>query len=105
MGPIGMLYYSHMQVYFYVYTDSLIRFEVLCMYVVYGISLYTQQETATQEQSLLKTRESQLEDKVKTLEAMKSELETESETLQKQLEKASPSDTDELTKVPALALP
>ena len=75
------------------------------MYVVYDISLYTQQETATLEQSLLKTRESQLEDKVKTLEAMKLELETENETLQKQLEKVSPSDTDELTKVHALALP
>ena len=75
------------------------------MYVVYDISLYTQQETATLEQSLLKTRESQLEDKVKTLEAMKLELETENETLQKQLEKVSPSDTDELTKVRALALP
>ena len=75
------------------------------MYVVYGISLYTQQESATCEQSLLKTRESQLEDKVKTLEAVKSELETENETLQKQLEKATPSDTDELTKVRSLALP
>ena len=78
------------------------------MYVVYGISLYTQQETATCEQSLLKTRELQLEDKVNTLEALKSELETEIETLQKQmmqLEKVSPSDTDELTKViRALAL-
>ena len=78
------------------------------MYVVCGIALCTQQETATREQSQLKTKELQLEDKVKTLEAMKSELETEIETLQKQmmqLEKVSPSDTDELTKVPALALP
>ena len=69
------------------------------MYVVYSISLYTQQETATQEQSLLKSRESHLVEKVNTLEAMKSELETESETLQKQLEKVSPSDSDELIKV------
>ena len=56
----------------------------------------------------MKTRESQLEDKVNTLEAMKSELETEIETLQKQmmqLEKVSPSDTNQLTKVCALALP
>ena len=57
----------------------------MCMYVVYGIFLYTQQGTATQEQSLFKARESQLKDKVKTLEAMKSELETENETLQKQM--------------------
>ena len=75
------------------------------MYVVYSISLYTQQETATQEQSLLKSRESHLVEKVNTLEAMKSELETESETLQKQLVKVSPSDSDELIKVRALALP
>ena len=79
----------------------------MCLYVVHGISLCTQQETATQEHSQLKTRESQLEDKVKTLEAMMSELETENETLKKQmklLEKDSPSDTDQLTKVCALAL-
>ena len=79
----------------------------MCLYVVHGISMYTQQETATQEHSQLKTRESQLEDKVKTLEAMMSELETENETLKKQmklLEKDSPSDTDQLTKVCALAL-
>ena len=77
----------------------------MCMYVVYGISLYTQQKTATREQSQLKSKESQLEDKVDTLEAGKSELETERETLQKQLEKATPSDTDEQTKVHALTLP
>ena len=79
----------------------------MCMYVVYDISLYTQQETATREQSLLNTTESQLECKVDTLEAMKSELETENEMLQQQvmqLEKVSPSDTDQLTKVHALAL-
>ena len=79
----------------------------MCLYVVHGISLCTQQETATQEHSQLKTRESQMENKVNTLEAMISELETENERLQKQmmqLEKDSPSDTDQLTKVCALTL-
>ena len=77
----------------------------MCKCAIYGISLYTQQESATQEQSKLKTMESQLKDKVKTLEAMKSELETELGTLQKQmmqLKKVPPSDSDELTKVCAL---
>ena len=61
----------------------------------------TQQETATQEQSLSKTRESQLVDKIKLLEEAKSDLEAEVEQLEKQMKQLDirPSDTDQLTKV------
>ena len=60
-----------------------------------------QQDTATQEQLLSKTRESQLEEKVKVLEKTRSDLEAEVmklEKLMKQLEFFS-SDIEQLTKV------
>ena len=61
----------------------------------------TQQETATQEQSLSKTRESQLVDKIKLLEEAKSDLEVEVEQLEKQMKQLEilSSDTEQLTKV------
>ena len=60
-----------------------------------------QQETATQEQSLSKTRKSQLEAKIKLLEETKSNLEAEVEQLEKQMKQLEirPSDTGQLTKV------
>ena len=60
-----------------------------------------QQETATQEQSLSKTRESQLVDKIKLLEEAKSDLEAEVEQLEKQMKQLEilSSDTEQLTKV------
>ena len=63
--------------------------------------MFTQQETATQEQSLSKTRESQLEAKIKLLEEAKSDLEAEIEQLEKQMKQLEnlPSDTEQLTKV------
>ena len=63
----------------------------------------TQQETATQEQPLSKTKESQLEAKIQLLEKAKSNLEAEVEQLEKQMKQQQleilPSDTDQLTKV------
>ena len=47
--------------------------------------MFTQQETATQEQSLSKTRELHLVDKIKLLEEAKSNLEAEVEQLEKQM--------------------
>ena len=63
--------------------------------------MFTQQETATQEQSLSKTRESHLVDKIKFLEEAKSDLEAEVERLEKQMKQLEilPSDTEQLTKV------
>ena len=63
--------------------------------------MFTQQETATQEQSLSKTRESQLVDKIKLLEEAKSNLEAEVEQLEKQMKQLEilPSDIEQLTKV------
>ena len=61
----------------------------------------TQQETATQEQSLSQTRESQLVDKIKLLVEAKFDLEAEVEQLAKQLKQLEilSSDTEQLTKV------
>ena len=61
----------------------------------------TQQETATQEQSLSKTRESQLVDKIKLLEEAKSDLKAEVEQLEKQMKPLEilSSDIEQLTKV------
>ena len=56
-----------------------------------------QQDTATQERSLSRTRESELEEKIKLLEEMRSDLEAEVEKL-KQLE-VLPSDIEKLAKV------
>ena len=63
--------------------------------------MFTQQETATQEQSLSKTRESQLEAKIKLLEETRFDLEAEVEQLEKQMMQLEicPSDTEQLTKV------
>ena len=63
--------------------------------------MFTQQETATQEQSLSKTRESQLVDNIKLLEEAKSDLEAEVEQLEKQMKQLEilSSDTEQLTKV------
>ena len=60
-----------------------------------------QQDTATQEQMLSKTRESQLEDKIKMLEETRSDLEAEVEKLVKQLKQLEilPSDIEQLKKV------
>ena len=60
-----------------------------------------QQDTATQEQMLSKTRESQLEDKIKMLEETRSDLEAEVEKLEKQLKQLEilPSDIEQLKKV------
>ena len=56
---------------------------------------------ATQEQSLSRTRESQLEEKIKVLEGVRSDLETEVEKYEKQMKRLEllPSDVEELTKV------
>ena len=48
------------------------------------IPMCTQQDTATQEQLLSKTRESQLKDKIKVLDETRSELEADIEKLEKQ---------------------
>ena len=58
-----------------------------------------QQDTATQEQSLSRTRESQLEEKV--LEEARSDLEAEVEKLEKQMKQLEilPSDIEQLAKV------
>ena len=60
-----------------------------------------QQDTATQEQSLSRTRESQLEEKIKVVEEARSDLEAEVEKLEKQMKQLEilPSDIKQLTKV------
>ena len=60
-----------------------------------------QQDTATQEQSLSRTRESQLEEKIKVMEEAKSDLEVEFAKLEKQMKqlKILPSDDEQLAKV------
>ena len=60
-----------------------------------------QQETVTEEQSLSKTRESQLEAKVKLLREAKSDLEAEVEQLEKRMKQLEilPRDPEQLTKV------
>ena len=66
------------------------------------VVLCTPQETATQEQLLSKARELQLEDKLKSLEAEKSDLEATVEKLQKQimkLEEIHSSDIEQLVEV------
>ena len=65
-----------------------------------------QQDTATQEQLLSKTRESQLEDKIKVLEEARSDLEAEVQKLEKQLRQLEilPSDIEQLTKVHSYCL-
>ena len=65
------------------------------------IPMRTQQDTATQEQKLSKTRESQLEDKIKVLEETQCDLETEVEKLEKQMKQLEilPSDIEQPTKV------
>ena len=65
------------------------------------IPLCARQETATQEQSLSKTRESQLVDKIKLLEEARSDLEAEVEQLEKQMKQLEilPRDPEQITKV------
>ena len=60
-----------------------------------------QQDTATQELSLSRTRESELEEKIKVLEKARSDLEAELEKCVKQIKQMEilPSDIDQLTKV------
>ena len=60
-----------------------------------------QQDTATQEQSLSRSRESELEEKIKVLEEIRSDLEAEVERLEKQMKQLEilPSDIEQLTKV------
>ncbi len=60
-----------------------------------------QQDTATQEQSLSRTRESELEEEIKVLEETRSDLEAEVEKLEKQMKQLEilPSDVEQLTKV------
>ena len=60
-----------------------------------------QQDTATQEQSLSRTRESQLEEKIKVLEEARSDLKAEVEKLEKQMKQLEilPSDVEQLAKV------
>ena len=60
-----------------------------------------QQNTATQEQSLSRTRESELEEKITVLEEARSDLEAEVEKLEKQVKQLEilPSDVEQLTKV------
>ena len=60
-----------------------------------------QQDTTTQELSLSRTRESELEEKTKVLEETRSDLETEVEKLEKQIKQLEilPSDVEQLTKV------
>ena len=60
-----------------------------------------QQDTATQEQLLSKTRESQLEDKIKMLDDTRSNLESEVEQLEKEVKRLEilPSYIEQLTKV------
>ena len=60
-----------------------------------------QQDTATQEQSLSRTRESQLEEKIVVLEETRSDLEAEVEKLEKQMKQLEilPSDIEQFAKV------
>ena len=60
-----------------------------------------QQYTATQEQSLSRTRESQLEEEIKVLEDARSDLEAEVERLKKQMKQLEilPSDIEQFVKV------
>ena len=56
---------------------------------------------ATQEQSLSRSRESELKEKIKVLEEVRSDLETEVEKYEKQMKRLEllPSDIERLTKV------
>ena len=60
-----------------------------------------QQDTATQERSLSRTRESELEEKIKVLEEMRSDLEAEVEKYEKQMGQLEilPSDIEQFAKV------
>ena len=60
-----------------------------------------QQDTATQEQSLSRTRESELKEKIKVLEEARSDLEAEVEKYEKQMKQLEIllSDIEQLTKV------
>ena len=60
-----------------------------------------QQDTASQEQSLSRSRESELKEKIKVLEEVRSDLETEVEKYEKQMKRLEllPSDIERLTKV------
>ena len=60
-----------------------------------------QQDTATQEQSLSSTMESELKEKIKVLEEARSDLEAEVEKLQKQMKQLEilPSDIEQFAKV------
>ena len=60
-----------------------------------------QQDTATQEQSLSRTRESELEEKIKVLEEARSDLVAEVEKLEKQMKQLEilPSDIEQRAKV------
>ena len=60
-----------------------------------------QQDTAIQELSLSRTRESELEEEIKLLEDVRSDLEAEDEKLEKQMKQLEivPSDVEQLGKV------
>ena len=79
---------------------------LLCVSLLSTFSC-AQQDTATQEQSLSRTRESQLEEKIKVLEEMKSDLEAEVEKLERQLKQLEvlPSDIEKLAKVHTFMCP
>ena len=72
----------------------------MCVFLLSTSSL-AQQDTANQEQSLSRTRESELEEKIKVLEEARSDLEAEVEKLEKQMKQLEilPSDIEQLTKV------
>ena len=85
------------QVHMYFWSMPALYESLLIMY----IPTCTQQDTAIQEQLLSKTRESQLEDKIKVLEEAQSNLEAEVEKLEQQLKQPEifPSDIEQLTMV------
>ena len=75
----------------------------VCMKCLSLLSTYScaQQDVATQEQSLSRTRESELEEKIKVLEVTRSDLEAEVEKLEKQMKQLEilPSDIVQFAKV------
>ena len=81
--------------------------DLYCVYLLLSTFCFlrtcscAQQDTATKEQSLLRTRESQLKEKIKVLEEARSDLETEVEKYEKQMKQLEilPSDIEQLTKV------
>ena len=72
----------------------------MCVYLLSTCSC-AQQDTATQEQSLSRTRELQMEEKIKVLEEERSDLEAEVEKLERQLKQLQvlPSDMEQLAKM------